>query len=146
MLFQNSEFGLDAPTFADVGIFRQTVRCAHDIRPQPQTLPTGAAIRTWRLRLQPVEQRKAQLLCAIEVFFCLGLAHVANQAEGIIILRPVHDSQVAPIKSRREQIAVGDAAVGPEAFARLGIKPDLIRVVSRQSSKNDNPFASSVSS
>jgi hypothetical protein len=59
VLLQHSELRLDAPTLADVGIFRQSILGADNVGSQPQTLPAFTATRAWAFRLQPVEQGKA---------------------------------------------------------------------------------------
>ena len=102
VLLQHGELRLDAAALADVRIFRQPVRRADDIGPQPQTFPARVAVRARRFGLQPVNERQAQLLRALKLLFSFGVAHIADQAEGIIILRPVHERQVAAIKSRHE--------------------------------------------
>jgi hypothetical protein len=59
VLFEHGEFGLDAAAFANIGIFRQAVLGADNVRAQAQAGPAGAAVRTRRFGLEPGQQRPA---------------------------------------------------------------------------------------
>ena len=111
VLFEDREFGFDPPALADVGILRQPVLRADNIGPQPQALPTRAAVGPWGGGLQPVEQRKAELLRALEVpRRVLGRA-LERISQQIIILRPVHERRVAGVSALGEILPVHDLSV-----------------------------------
>ncbi|OQB94286.1 MAG: hypothetical protein BWX84_00272 [Verrucomicrobia bacterium ADurb.Bin118] len=129
MLLHHGELGANPPALANVRILRQTILRAEEIRAQPQPLPAGAAIRSRRLGLQPVEQRETQLFGAREMSGRLRLRHLAKIAEPIIILWPVYQRDVARIRAGNKQRLVRQAPIRPQSRARLRIGVQLARLV-----------------
>ena len=61
-----------------------------------------------------------------------GFIYLANIAEPVIILRPIHQADVARIRARREVPAIGNASIEPQAAIGvmrviLGIKRVCMR-------------------
>ena len=115
VLFRDRQLRLDAAALADVGILRQSILRIHNVRTQPQAFPARAAVRTRTLRLQPVEPGKTQLFRAVEVPGRLVGRDVEKIAEHVIVLRPVHERDIARVGARDEIRAVDDPAVTEEA-------------------------------
>ena len=124
VLLDDRELGADATAFTDIRILRQPVLRADYVGPQTHSLPARAAVRPGRFCLQPIEQRQTELLGPIQVLRGFLSAYLAKIAQHVVVLRPVHQRDVALIRALDELRLVGDAAIGPKAGAlfRIGLQ------------------------
>ena len=106
------EHRLDSAALPDVRGHREAVVRAHDLRTQLQPLPPSLAVRPRRVGLHPVKQRKTEILGPLQVPFG-GFAVVAvDVAEPVIVLRPVHETDIADAAG--EVRRVEDSPIRPQ--------------------------------
>src|SRR5439155_4482619 len=120
MLLQNGKLRLDAPRFANVWELGQTVLGAHDIATESQAFPAGAPVRPRRLGLDPVEERQAQLLGLHEMPCRFLFRDIDQTAEPVIVLRPVHQANVARKAALGKVMVVEDATIAPGIESAAG--------------------------
>src|SRR5579864_2536798 len=100
LLLDDGELSQNPPRFANVGILRQSIFGPDDVRTQPQTGPPLPAIRPGNLSLQPVKQRQAELLRSMDMMRRLVATHFANISQPVVVLRPIHQRDVAGVSPR----------------------------------------------
>src|SRR4051812_26898384 len=114
VLLEYGELGAQTPRFPDVGSGRETVRgTADDVATETQSRIADAPVRAWRFRLQPVQQARAELSGGFQIASLLGRVDSDDGAEPIIILRPVHDGDVAARESLLEIASIENATETP---------------------------------
>ena len=117
------------PRLPHVGRRREPVgRAADDVAAQPQPGVADAAVRARRLGLQPVEQAEAELPRAIEVASALGRVDADDGAEPVVVLRPVHDGDVARARSRSRS----SCGRGSGGIATTDDRPSASNRIARQ--------------
>src|SRR6266478_3502503 len=102
MLLQHRELGSDAARLANIRVHGKPVFSPRYVRPQAQSGPSGVAISARGFRLHPIEQGQAELLRTSAMARGLFRAYVADVAKPVIVLRPVHQANVAGVGAARE--------------------------------------------
>src|SRR5260370_14688881 len=119
MLLQNRELGADAARLANIRVDGEAVLSPRHVVPQPQSGPSGAAVAARGLCLHPIQQGQAELLRTSTMARGLFRAYFADVAKPVIVLRPVHQANVAGVGAARAGSSVDDAAVEPQSPIRL---------------------------
>lgn len=114
MLFQNREFGSDAPAFAIIGLLGKSIGRTKNIAAQPQAAIAISAVVTRGLGLYPVQKRKAELPRFFQRDDSFFVRNSDHRLEPVVHLRPVCQRDIAAIDARHEVSAIGDAPRMPE--------------------------------
>src|SRR5690606_29372998 len=111
VLFENCELGKDAPRLADVRILGESIVGAGKIAAKPESFPAGAAVRTRRFGLHPIQERETKLLGAVQMRQSFLRLIAMNIAEPVVVLRPIDQRDIAFVSAGGEVPLVGYAPV-----------------------------------
>ena len=86
--------------------------------PDPKAREAVSAVDTWCFGLHPVEEREAELACAVEVAGALLVRGTKDRPPEVIVLCPVDVNDVACVGVGDEVVLVDHSAMEPEQFQR----------------------------
>lgn len=122
VLLYGRELGPDPSCCSHLRRWRGAIgRAADHVEAQPRARIAGAAVRTWRLGLEPVEQAQAQLVGGVEGAFPPRWGDADDRPGPAVVLRPVDDGHVVGGEAGTKIGPIQDAPRSPPRMVIVSV-------------------------